>query len=159
VQQGPGGAIGIALGGEVLSSVSNGSYPILGSLPPLYPEWLGNPEFCRAHSLRFPYLAGAMATGIATEEIVIEMARAGMMGFFGSAGLSPERSEQAIQKIQTALHPLGLSYGINFIHFPMDPSWEEKMVDIFLAKGVRRVEASAFLRITPALVRYVVKGL
>lgn len=156
----PGGsAIGVAVGGSLSENFQEGAFPWLGSLPPLYPEWLGNPEFCRTHGLRFPYLAGAMATGIGSEDVVIEMARAGMMGFFGSAGLSPERSAQAIHRIQGALDPLGLSYGINFIHFPMDPSWEEKMVDLFLAKGVRRIEASAFLRITPALVRYVVKGL
>jgi PfaD family protein len=159
VQHPESGTFGVAIGGSVVEGFQSGAYPWVGSLPPLYPEWLGNPEFCRVHGLRFPYLAGAMATGIGSEEVVIEMARAGMMGFFGSAGLSPERSEQAIHKIQAALGPAGLSYGINFIHFPMDPSWEDKMVDLFLAKGVRRIEASAFLRITPALVRYVAKGL
>lgn len=153
------GALGIGLGGSLLSQSQEQAYRWVGSLPPLYPEWLGNPEFCRVHGLRFPYVAGAMATGIGSEEVVIEMARAGMMGFFGSAGLSPERCAEAIDKIQAALNPVGLSYGINFIHFPMDPSWEEKMVNLFLAKGVHRIEASAFLRITPALVRYVAKGL
>jgi PfaD family protein len=159
IQHPENGALGIGLGGSVIAGQQPGAFRLVGSLPPLYPEWLGNPEFCRVHGLRFPYLAGAMATGIGSEEVVIEMARAGMMGFFGSAGLSPERCAQAIDKIQAALNPAGLSYGINFIHFPMDPSWEEKMVDLFLAKGVTRIEASAFLRITPALVRYVVKGL
>ena len=35
-------------------------------LPPLYPEWLGGRSFTEAHGLRFPYVAGAMANGIAT---------------------------------------------------------------------------------------------
>ena len=85
VQHPENGALGIGLGGSVVAHGQPGAYRRVGSLPPLYPEWLGNPEFCRVHSLRFPYLAGAMATGIGSEEVVIEMARAGMMGFFGSA--------------------------------------------------------------------------
>src|SRR5688572_26533301 len=60
---------------------------LVASLPALYPEWLGDQNFLQAHHLRFSYVAGEMATGIATTTMVIAMAKAGMLGFFGSAGL------------------------------------------------------------------------
>jgi len=40
-----------------------------------------------AGGTRFPYVAGAMANGNCTARIVIEMGRAGMLGFVGAAGL------------------------------------------------------------------------
>src|SRR5262249_4688642 len=54
-----GGALGLALGGEL--AVTGGGYPLVGSLPPLYPEWLGDRRFCEEHGVRFPYVAGEMA--------------------------------------------------------------------------------------------------
>jgi trans-AT polyketide synthase/acyltransferase/oxidoreductase domain-containing protein len=68
----------------------------------LYPEWLGDRGFLEMHGLRFPYVAGAMARGIASEALVIEMARAGMLGFFGAGGLSPARVEQALATLTEA---------------------------------------------------------
>src|SRR5215471_19653553 len=61
---------------------------VVGILPPLYPEWLGDRQFRETHSVRFPYIAGEMATGIATSELVAAAVRAGFMGFLGTAGLS-----------------------------------------------------------------------
>jgi hypothetical protein len=56
------------------------------TLPELRPENLGDPGFLRAHGVRYPYIAGEMATGIATSDMVIAMARAAMLGFFGAGG-------------------------------------------------------------------------
>ena len=39
---------------------------VVAVLPPLYPEWLGDRGFLEAHGVRFPYVAGSMANGIAT---------------------------------------------------------------------------------------------
>jgi pimeloyl-ACP methyl ester carboxylesterase len=71
-------------------------WPVLATLPPLYPEWLGDRSFNEAHGTRFPYVGGAMANGIATVAMVAELARNGFLGFFGAAGLSPGRVEAAI---------------------------------------------------------------
>ena len=55
---------------------------------PVFPlENLGDANFRADHGLRYAYLAGAMANGIASVEVVEAMARAGMLGFFGAAGL------------------------------------------------------------------------
>src|SRR5262245_13537155 len=41
---------GVGLGGTV--AVSDTGYELLGSLPPSYPEWLGDRSFTRVHNVR-----------------------------------------------------------------------------------------------------------
>jgi trans-AT polyketide synthase, acyltransferase and oxidoreductase domains len=132
---------------------------LVATLPPLYPEWLGDRAFQETHGLRFPYVAGEMANGIATPALVIAMARAGMLGFFGSAGLSPDRIEQGIDQIEAALGADGPAWGANLIHNLHFPAAEEAVVEQFLRRAVRRVSASAFMSLTPSVVRYACAGL
>lgn len=131
----------------------------IGRIPALAPQNLGDPAFCRAHGVTSPYIAGEMATGIATADMVIAMARAGMLGFFGAGGLPLPVIEQALDRIEQALGPSGLPWGINLIHNLQDPRAEDALVDVLLRRDVRRVCASAFLQLTPAVVRYACKGL
>src|SRR5437588_2628617 len=79
--------------------------PIMAVIPAVRPEQLGDPTFRADHRLRFAYLAGAMANGIGSVEIVTAMSRAGMLGFFGAAGLSISRIENAIDQLQRDLGP------------------------------------------------------
>ncbi len=126
-------------------------------VPALKPSNLGDSAFCQAHGLKFPLYAGAMANGIASEELVIAMGKAGMLGSFGAAGLVPARVELAIERIQSAL-PNG-PYCFNLIHSPSEPALEQGAVEMYLKHGVRTVEASAFLALTPHIVRYRAAGL
>ncbi len=164
VHEGVGGRVGLAVGGELHLPADNGmpgsagSYPCLGVLPALYPEWLGDRGFLEAHGVRFPYATGAMARGIASEALVIAIARAGMLGFFGAGGLSLPRVEQALATLQEALGD-ALPWGVNLIHSPQDPELETRLAALLLARGVRRVEASAFMALTPAVVRYAYSGI
>ncbi len=129
------------------------------TLPPVFPEWLGDAGFRADHNLRLAYLVGAMARGITTAEMVIEAARAGALGFFGSAGLKLDEIDAAITRIAAELHPHGLPWGANIIHTPQEPGHESSVVDLFLARGVRRASASAYLRLSPEIVRYTAAGL
>ncbi|MFY2558571.1 ACP S-malonyltransferase [Corallococcus terminator] len=129
-----------------------------GSPPRLIAERLGSADFLRDFGLRCACVSGAMYRGIASEALVIAMGRAGFMGIFGSAGLSPDRVDKAIQEIQAALGTQA-PYGMNLLHDINHPETEEAMVDLFLKRGVRIVEASAFMQVTPALVRYRARGL
>ncbi len=131
---------------------------IAGALPPLYPEWLGDRSFQEAHGVRFPYCVGPMANGIASAALVIAAARAGVLAFFGAAGLSPASVEANLNTIKAALTS-GEPWGSNLIHSPNEPSLEETVVDLYFKHEVVRVDASAFMDITPAVVRYAVKGL
>lgn len=130
---------------------------LVGQLPPLYPEWLGESSFLDAHEVRFPYVAGEMAGGISTTTMVIHMARAGMLAFFGAAGLSVERVQAALDELQQTLGDI--PFGINLIHSPSAPALEEHLVELFLARDVKRISASAFLGLTAPVVRFACSGL
>jgi PfaD family protein len=142
----------------VQAAGENGS-TVIGQLPGLYPEWLGDRSFCELHGCRFAYVAGEMARGIATAEMVIAAASAGFMGFYGSAGLGVPEVDRAIGKIQAALGQDAVNWGANLIHSPQEPKAETGIVDLFLARKVRRVSASAFMRLSPEIVRYMATGL
>ncbi|MER5176971.1 PfaD family polyunsaturated fatty acid/polyketide biosynthesis protein [Streptomyces sp. NPDC002896] len=131
---------------------------IAGTLPPLYPEWLGDRSFGETHGTRFAYIAGEMANGIATTRLVTAMAEAEMLGFFGAGGLAPERVEAAVDELATALHGRP-NWGVNLIHSPNEPAVEERVADLLLRRGVPIVSASAFMDLTPAVVRCSADGL
>jgi trans-AT polyketide synthase, acyltransferase and oxidoreductase domains len=152
--------IGAAMGGRMqfAGSIPGPEYfPLAAILPPLPPDELGDRHFCQAHHLKYPYMTGAMANGIASVEIVEAMSYAGMLGSFGAAGLSMERVTQAIDRLQGNLGTK--PFCINLIHSPNEPAHENAMVELLLKKQVRLVEASAFLDVTPSIVRYRVAGL
>jgi PfaD family protein len=156
VTGGPGTGMGVAPGGEI--TASGGEWRLAGVLPPLYPEWLGDRAFGAAHGVRFPYVAGEMANGIATTRMVIALARAEMLGFFGAAGLGADRVEHAVRELDGALGG-GASWGVNLIHSPVEPALEEHVADLLLRCGVRWISASAFMDITPAVARCAATGL
>jgi len=160
VREPGGGRVGVALGGGTAGATADGAaLELLASLPALYPEWLGDRSFAEVHGARFPYVTGAMANGIATARLVIEVGRAGMLGFFGAAGLPPERIEPALAEIEAALPPGTGSWGSNLIHSPAEPDLEAAVADLYLRRGVTRVCASAYMNLTPAVVRFAASGL
>jgi trans-AT polyketide synthase/acyltransferase/oxidoreductase domain-containing protein len=153
------GHLGLALGGE-LESPGTSEISLMGTLPPIYPEWLGDREFCEAHGTRFPYVTGAMANGIATPALVVAMAEAGMLGFFGAGGLGYDAVERGLADIQARLAGrTELAWGANLIHSPNEVTLEARVAELFIARDVRIVEASAFLKLTPAVVHYALSGL
>jgi PfaD family protein len=157
VVTGPAGCgVGVAIGGETAANTN--AYRLLGTLPPLYPEWLGDRSFCETHGVRFPYIAGEMANGIATTRMVIALARAEMLGFFGAGGLPPRRVEQAVDELARELGQLP-NWGVNLIHSPNEPAIEERVAALLVERGVPIVSASAFIGLTPAVVRCAVAGL
>ena len=142
------------LGGEYPGS---GYHPLTAYLPPLMPGDLGDTSFCVTHGLKYPYMTGAMANGIGSADIVEAMSRAGMLGSFGAAGLSIERVTQAIDRLQATLGDQPFCF--NLIHSPNEPAHEAAVTDLYLKRGIKLVEASAYLDLTPSIVRYRVTGL
>lgn len=132
---------------------------LVGVLPPVYPEWLGDRGFAAAHGCRFPYVVGEMARGIASADMVIAAAPAGLMAFFGSAGLAIPTVDEAIQKIQAALGPSVRNWGANLIHSPQESHMEMEFADLMIARGVTNISASAFMKLQPAIVYLSAKGL
>lgn len=128
-------------------------------LPPIYPEWLGDRSFTETHGVRFAYVAGEMARGIASARMVIAAVRAGFVGFFGSAGLALPTVAEALSEITSAIGQDAPAWGANLIHNPDQPDLERATVELFLERGVKRVSASAFMRLSPDIVYYSAVGL
>jgi len=131
--------------------------PIVGYSPANPPEHLGDPGFLSDHGLRYPYIVGAMANGIGSAEIVEAMGRAGMIGFFGAAGLPLEAVETAIDRLSHSME--GRPYGFNLIHSPNEPDLESAVADLYIQRGVYLASASAYLDLTLPVVRYRVHGI
>lgn len=150
--------IGLVVGGQVVSQGAAGDYPLLATLPAMFPEWLGDRSFCEVHKVRFPYVGGEMANGIATVKMCIALAEAGMVGFFGAGGLGYPRVEASVDELVRALGDR-LPWGVNLIHSPNEPELENRVADLLLRKGVRIISCSAFMGLTPAVVRVAATGL
>ena len=154
------GASGYAVahgGSGTFGAQSGDGQALLAYLPPLRPIQLGSAAFLADHGLKYPYMTGAMANGIGSAEIVEAMSRAGMLGSFGAAGLSKERVTLALDRLQANLGDR--PYCINLIHSPNEGGHEMALTELFLGRGVRLIEASAYLDLTPAVVRYRLAGL
>lgn len=121
-------------------------------------ESLGSAAFKKAFNLKYAYVAGGMVKGIASEEMVIKMAKSGFLSYFGTGGLDLARIEQAVDTIQRALDN-GTSFGMNLLANIRRPEREADTVDLFLRCGVRNIEASAYMQLTPPLVKFRLKGL
>jgi trans-AT polyketide synthase, acyltransferase and oxidoreductase domains len=131
---------------------------LLGWAPALPPRGLGDPSFLAAHGVRYPYVAGALAGGIGSVDMVVAMARAGMIGGFGAGGLELGAVEQAILAVKHALAGRE-NYEFNLISNPQHPAREMELVELYLRHGVARVSASGYMTLTRAVVLYSARGL
>jgi PfaD family protein len=150
------GRMAVSLDGTAIVGSRNhagpDALPLIGFAPALHPENLGDPLFRRVHNLRYAYVIGAMANGITSVKIVQEAGRAGMIGFFGAAGLIPREIEAAINALKQTMG--SQPYGFNLIHSPTDPQLEKATVAMYLKHGIKLVSASAYLNLTLPLVHY-----
>jgi trans-AT polyketide synthase, acyltransferase and oxidoreductase domains len=133
------------------------SLPLIAYAPALKPAQLGDISFCKDHNIRLPYMTGAMANGIASVELVKAIASAGLLGSFGAAGLMVDQIEEAIVELKSALGDR--PFCSNLIHSPNEKGQEQAVVDIYLKHNVQLVEASAYMALTLAVVRYRLHGI
>lgn len=150
----PSAACGETVAQGPLSGISGPAFGV----SEIAPESLGSDAFRKAYGLKYAYLSGSMMQGIASAELVVRMGRAGLMGFLGTAGMTLDRIGEDIRFIQRELGS-GKAYGMNLFSSLGDPHREEQLVDLYLECGIRVVEASAFLQVSPALARYRLTGL
>ena len=153
------GVIGVTNEGYLGNSNNGNSSDIetLTAIPPLIPQQLGDRNFLDSHQVKYAYMTGAMANGIASAELVIALGKENILSSFGAAGLVPPEIEKAIKTIQNAL--ADQPYCFNLIHSPSESAIEKATVDLYLKYDVNTVEASAFLDLTPNIVYYRVAGL
>lgn len=136
---------------------SSADIQLLMATPPIAVSQLGDRSFQSFYGVKYAYMTGAMAGGISSEELVIALGKKGILASFGSGGLSLQRVESAINRIQQALP--NSTYAFNLLHSPSEPEIERNAVELYLKYGVNVVEASAFLGLTPNIVYYRAAGL
>jgi trans-AT polyketide synthase/acyltransferase/oxidoreductase domain-containing protein len=119
---------------------------------------LGSSAFKKRYGVRYAYVAGGMYAGIASEELVLRMARAGFLSFLGTGGQSIASIEASLDLLR---QQLGTDYpfGINFLHDPSDAEAELHLARLCITKGARIIEASAFGAATQGLVYFRLKGI
>jgi trans-AT polyketide synthase/acyltransferase/oxidoreductase domain-containing protein len=122
------------------------------------PERLGAASFRRDYKVRRAYAAGAMYKGIASQELVVRMGKAGYIGFFGAGGVKLATLEESILAIQRSLGR-GEPFGVNLLSTPNDLETEMAVVELCLRHDVRFAEAAGYVTLSPALVRYRLKSL
>lgn len=119
---------------------------------------LGSESFRSAYGADLAYVCGGLYRGIASGALVRCASEHGVLAFFGTGGLAAGTVEEAVRQLAD-LKGSRCPFGLNVVHDPNGGAAEESMVDICLAHDIDRIEASAFIKVTPALVRYRVTGL
>ncbi|MDE0958082.1 MAG: PfaD family polyunsaturated fatty acid/polyketide biosynthesis protein [Planctomycetota bacterium] len=137
---------------DATSGADSGSVrALVGWLSPTPHSSLGSPGFQQDHGTSCNYVAGSMANGIASVELVGELARIGILSFYGAAGQTPATILSSLHQLKKQLP--GRPWGCNLIHSPSEPSVEQETSRMLVKEQVPCVEASAFLDITEPLVR------
>ena len=72
------GKIGVTNEGYIkdINNQQISAIEILTAMPPLLPQQLGDSSFLKSHNIKYAYMTGAMANGIASEELVIALGKA-----------------------------------------------------------------------------------
>ena len=138
-------------------SADENAYQHLAFVPKQTIQALGNKQFCQDYNIKYPYMTGSMANGIASVELVEAIATADMLASFGAAGLSMAEVEKAIQRLQASIPDKPFCF--NLIYSPNEKGHEDAIVDLYLRYGVDLVETSAYMKLTLPVVRYRVKGI
>jgi trans-AT polyketide synthase/acyltransferase/oxidoreductase domain-containing protein len=145
------GADGLEFYGQGEMGIGPSAKPLVASIGPSGP--LGPAWFRERLGTKANYIAGAMAGGIGSPELVIAMGKAGYIGFLGAGGLPMPAVKEAVPRIREALGE-DHAHGFNLLHNPVEPHVEEATVDLFLEHGCRVVSASAYMGLTAAVVRF-----
>ncbi|MDT8447976.1 MAG: PfaD family polyunsaturated fatty acid/polyketide biosynthesis protein [bacterium] len=152
-----GQAVHLSNCGTLVAAGAKGSVELLAQAPALDTSRLGDARFGQRFGATHAYFAGSMANGISSAEMVIALGKAGYLASFGAGGLETQAVLAGLEQIQAAL-PDG-PYAVNLIHSPNEAALESGAVDLFLKRGVKIIEASAYLDLTAQVVRYRVAGL
>lgn len=142
---------------EIKRAPDRPSLNYCGKLPAVSPESMGDRTFRERYNVKYAYMTGAMANGIASERMVIELGKNNILSSFGAAGLIPSQLEAAIIRIKSALG--NKTFACNLIHSPSEEALELNGVELFIKHKIRVVEASAYMDLTPYIVWYKAVGL
>ena len=145
------------IGPEAEEETETKSLPLAGFSPVSSPRQLGDISFCEDYGLRFPYMCGAMANGIASIELVEAAANASLLASFGAAGLTLPEIENAAKHLTETLEAKPFCF--NLIFSPNEKGHEDAVVSLYIKYGIRLIETSAYMKLTLPAVRYRIHGI
>lgn len=119
---------------------------------------LGNAEFKKANGLQYAYLCGPMYCNISSSKMVVELAKAGMLGFLGTDGCKVEQIKKEISIIHNSLEQ-NEAFGVSITWNPNQEETESELIQLCINENIRRIEASEYMMISKNLVKYRVQGL
>lgn len=128
-----------------------------GTGPAIAAEALGAAGFRERYGLRHAYLLGSMYGGVSGRELLRSAAKAGLLGFLGTGGLTTDEVDRELRQLANDPGPDG-AFGANLTYRHRAPRQEGELVDLLLRHGVGLVEASGYSLITEDLVRFRLKG-
>ena len=130
---------------------------LLYVIPNINAENFGDKSFKEEHNAKYAYCAGAMANGIASAKMVIELGKNGFIGSYGAGGCSIDKISEDIDRIQSALNR-NQPYMINMLS-NRNSDMEMELARLFIKKNIKLVEASAYIKMSEALVYYRLNGI
>ncbi|MFE9338357.1 ACP S-malonyltransferase [Streptomyces sp. NPDC007063] len=116
-------------------------------------DGLGAGSFRERYGLLRAYAVGSMHGGVSGPELLRATAKAGLLGFLGTGGLTRAELERQLREAEP-----GAAVGANLHYRHGAPEREAELVDQLLRHGVDLVEASGFPVLTEDLVRFRLKG-
>lgn len=119
---------------------------------------LGNSDFLSHYNVKHAYVAGAMYKGIASVDLVVAMAKRGLLAFLGTGGMKNSRIEDSIQSIKSQLGEPAV-FGMNMLANFERPDKEFELIQLYLKHGIHIIEAASYVSISDALIYYRVSGL
>nr|WP_237418076.1 ACP S-malonyltransferase [Actinomadura rayongensis] len=123
----------------------------------LGPTDLGAQSFRERYGLQLAYVAGSLYGGISGPEMLRSLAKAGLLGFLGTGGQPLTEVDRQLRDLAADPGRTG-TFGANLLYRHTAPEEESALVDLLLRHGVDLIEASGFPLLTPALVRFRLKG-
>lgn len=119
---------------------------------------LGSAEFRNKYKVKYSYVTGGMYRGVSSKEMVVKLAREGILSFLGCGGLKTQIIKDGVKYIKGKLSN-NETFGLNITHNSSQRSNDGEIINIAINNNIKVIEASAFLYITPELVKYRLKGI
>lgn len=122
------------------------------------PTCLGNKAFSEDYGVLYNYVASALYGGKTSIALVIRMAKAGMLAYLETGGMSLYEIEKSIDSIQSKVK-FDEAYGMSLLPQMDGDSLEMKTIDLYLKKGIVNIQLVGFSQVTEAIVYYHASGL
>ena len=131
--------------------------PVTETTSAITAESLGAAGFRERYGLRQAYLVGSMYGGVSGGAMVRSAAKAGLLAFLGTGGLSTGDIDAELRELAEDLGPGG-AFGANLLYPHREPHRERELVDLLLRHDCGAVEVSGYPLLTEELVRLRLKG-